>query len=68
MKNNRLNGFCRIKNPDFNKIADGYGIDNTYIEDIDDIKPNIRYYLKGNKPYLMVVECEDEELPEPFLQ
>ncbi|HIP15984.1 MAG TPA: thiamine pyrophosphate-binding protein [Methanothermococcus okinawensis] len=68
MKNNKLNSFCRLKNPDFNKIADGYGIDNIYIEDIDDIKPNIRYYLRKNKPYLMVVECEDEKLPEPFLQ
>ncbi|AXI25736.1 hypothetical protein CFE53_06225 [Methanofervidicoccus sp. A16] len=67
MKNNKLNGFCRIKNPDFNKIAEGYGIDNTYIEDIDDIKPNIRYYLKKNKPYLIVVECEDERLPKPFV-
>jgi len=67
MKNNRLNGFCEIKNPDFNRIADGYGIDNVFIEDIEDIKPNIRYYLRGNKPYLMVVECKDEKLPKPFL-
>ncbi|HIP84351.1 MAG TPA: thiamine pyrophosphate-binding protein [Methanothermococcus okinawensis] len=67
MKNNRLNGFSSIKNPDFNRIAEGYNIDNTYIEDIGDIKSHIKYYLKRNKPYLMVVECEDEKLPEPFL-
>jgi len=67
MKNNKLNGFCDIKNPDFNRVADGYGIDNVFIEDVEDIKPNIKYFLRGNKPYLMVVECENEELPKPFL-
>ncbi|ABR57024.1 thiamine pyrophosphate-binding protein [Methanococcus aeolicus] len=63
MKNNRLNIFGDIKNPDFNKIADGYNIDNIYISDIDEIENNIKYYLNNNKPYLMVVECENESLP-----
>jgi len=67
MKNNRLNVFGDIKNPDFNKIADGYGIDNVYIKDIDEISGNIKYYLNNNKPYLMVVECENEGLPKPFV-
>ena len=63
MKNNRLNIFGDIKNPDFNKIADGYNIDNTYISDINEIENNIKYYLNNDKPYLMVVECENELLP-----
>ena len=67
MKNNRLNVFGDIKNPDFNKIADAYDIDNVYIEDIDEIRGNIKYYLNNNKPYLMVVECENEGLPKPFV-
>ncbi|WP_292461263.1 thiamine pyrophosphate-binding protein [Methanothermococcus sp.] len=67
MKNNRLNVFGDIKNPDFNKIADAYDIDNVYIEDIDEIRGNINYYLNNNKPYLMVVECENEGLPKPFV-
>ncbi|AEH07575.1 thiamine pyrophosphate-binding protein [Methanothermococcus okinawensis] len=67
MKNSRLNVFGNIKNPDFNKIADAYDIDNVYIEDIDEIGGNIKYYLNNNKPYLMVVECENEGLPKPFI-
>ena len=67
MKNNRLNIFGDIKNPDFNKIADAYDIDNVYIKDIDEIRGNIKYYLNNNKPYLMVVECENEGLPKPFV-
>jgi acetolactate synthase-1/2/3 large subunit len=65
MKNNRLNVFGDIKNPDFNKIADAYGIDNVYIENIEDIGENVKYYLKNSKPYLMVIECENEKLPKP---
>ncbi|MFU8652534.1 thiamine pyrophosphate-binding protein [Methanotorris formicicus] len=66
MKNNKLNVFGEIRNPNFNKIADAYGIDNAYIEDIDEIGENVKSYLKKKKPYLMVVECEDENLPRPF--
>ncbi|MBW9221230.1 thiamine pyrophosphate-binding protein [Methanothermococcus sp. SCGC AD-155-M21] len=65
MKNNSLNIFGRIKNPNFNKISEAYGIDNVYIEDVYDIGQNIKYYLKNNKPYLMVIECENEKLPKP---
>ncbi len=67
LKNNRLNIFGDIKNPDFNKIADAYGIDNVYIRSIDEIGENIKHYLNNNKPYLMVVECENEGLPKPFI-
>ncbi len=63
MKNNYLNIFGKIKNPDFNKIADGYNIDNVFIENIENIRENIKYYLKNNKPYLMVINCENEKLP-----
>ncbi|HIP17109.1 MAG TPA: thiamine pyrophosphate-binding protein [Methanothermococcus okinawensis] len=63
MKNNNLNVFGSIKNPNFNKISEAYGIDNVYIEDVYDIRQNIRYYLRNNKPYLMVIECENEKLP-----
>ncbi|WP_048055471.1 thiamine pyrophosphate-binding protein [Methanotorris igneus] len=66
MKNNKLNVFGDIRNPDFNKIADAYGIDNVYIESIDEIEENVKSYLKNKKPYLMVVECKDENLPMPF--
>jgi len=67
MKNNHLNMFGSIKNPDFNKIADAYGIDNAYIQNADEIRENVSYFLKNKKPYLMVVECENEKLPKPFI-
>ncbi|ABR55046.1 thiamine pyrophosphate protein domain protein TPP-binding [Methanococcus vannielii SB] len=67
MKNNHLNMFGRIKNPDFNKIADAYGIDSVYIQNADEICENVHYFLKNNKPYVMVVECENEKLPKPFI-
>lgn len=67
LKNNKLNIFGDIKNPDFNKIADAYDIDNVYIRSIDEIGENIKHYLNNNKPYLMVVECENEGLPKPFI-
>ena len=66
MKNNKLNVFGDIKNPNFNKIADAYGIDNAYVEGIDEIEENVKSYLKNKNPYLMVVECKDENLPKPF--
>ncbi|AIJ06078.1 acetolactate synthase large subunit [Methanocaldococcus bathoardescens] len=65
MKNNNLAEFCRIKNPNFNKIADAFGIDNCYIEKADDISSEIKNYLKKNKPLLIVVETENESLPKP---
>ncbi|ACV24772.1 thiamine pyrophosphate-binding protein [Methanocaldococcus fervens] len=65
MKNNGLAEFCKIKNPNFNKIADAFGIDNCYIEKADEISSEIKNYLKKNKPLLMVVETENEPLPKP---
>ncbi|XRP97750.1 thiamine pyrophosphate-binding protein [Methanocaldococcus sp. 16A] len=64
-KNNSLAEFCKIKNPNFNKIADAFGIDNCYIEKADEISPTIKDYLKKDKPLLMVVETENEPLPKP---
>ncbi|HII59880.1 TPA: thiamine pyrophosphate-binding protein [Methanocaldococcus jannaschii] len=65
MKNNSLAEFCKIKNPNFNKIADAFEIDNCYIENVDEIGSEIKGYLKKNKPLLVVVETENEPLPKP---
>ena len=65
MKNNNLAEFCKIKNPNFNKIADAFEIDNCYIEKAEDIGSEIKGYLKKDKPLLMVVETENEQLPKP---
>lgn len=67
MKNNHLNMFGKINTPDFNKIADAYGIENVYIQNSDEIGENISYFLKKSIPYVMVVECENEKLPKPFI-
>ena len=66
-KNNSLAEFCKIKNPNFNKIADAFGIDNCYIEKADEICPIVKDYLKKNKPLLMVIETENEPLPKPHI-
>ena len=65
MKNNNLAEFCKIRNPNFNKIADAFEIDNCYVEKADEISPIVKDYLKKNKPLLMVVETENEPLPKP---
>ncbi|WP_423792278.1 thiamine pyrophosphate-binding protein [Methanocaldococcus indicus] len=62
MKNNKLANFTKIKNPNFIKIAEGFGLETVYIEDIEDIKE-----LKYKKQIFAVVEVEDEELPKPNL-
>uniref|UniRef100_A9A8F4 Thiamine pyrophosphate protein domain protein TPP-binding n=1 Tax=Methanococcus maripaludis (strain C6 / ATCC BAA-1332) TaxID=444158 RepID=A9A8F4_METM6 len=67
MKNNHLNMFGKINTPDFNKIADAYGIENVYIQNSDEIGENVSYFLKKSIPYVMVVECENEKLPKPFI-
>jgi acetolactate synthase-1/2/3 large subunit len=64
-KNNSLAEFCKIKNPNFNKIADAFGIDNCYIEKADEISSVVKDYLRKNKPLLMVIETENEPLPKP---
>ncbi|WP_456375096.1 thiamine pyrophosphate-binding protein [Methanocaldococcus sp.] len=65
MKNNKLAEFCKIKNPNFNKLADAFGIDNCYIEKVDEISSTIKEFLKKDKPLLIVIETEDEKLPNP---
>lgn len=64
-KNNSLAEFCKIKNPNFNKIADAFGIDNCYIERVDEISSVVKDYLRKDKPLLMVIETENEPLPKP---
>ncbi len=59
MKNNKLANFCKINNPDFIKIAEGFGLDAVYIKDIDEVNE------LNKKQIFAVVEVEDEELPKP---
>ena len=67
MKNNHLNMFGKIKNPDFNKIGDAYNINNEYITKTEEIRNSIKNHLKGNKPTLLVIECDNDKIPKPFL-
>ncbi|WP_457612247.1 thiamine pyrophosphate-binding protein [Methanocaldococcus sp.] len=64
-KNNKLANFCRIKNPNFVKIAEGFGIEAYHIERKEEVEDYIKYYLRGNKSILLVLDVEDEELPKP---
>lgn len=65
MKNNSLAEFCKIKNPDLNRLVDAFDIDNCYIESVEEIPQTIREYVKKDKPMLVVVETRDEKLPRP---
>ncbi|ADG12785.1 thiamine pyrophosphate protein domain protein TPP-binding protein [Methanocaldococcus infernus ME] len=64
-ENNKLANFCRIENPDFIKIAEAFGIEGYRVESLEEIEDYVKDYLKGNKPLILSIKVEDEDLPKP---
>ncbi len=53
--------FTEMKNPDFNKIADGYGITNSKLEKREKLEEELIKFLDHKGPYLLNVTVEKEE-------
>ena len=53
--------FTEMKNPNFNKITDGYGIKNKKLEKREDLDKVIKEFLEFDGPYLLNVIVEKEE-------
>ena len=55
-----------LQNPDFNKIADAYGIANRRVDKREDLDDAIREMLKDDKPFLLVADVEEEGMVYPM--
>lgn len=53
--------FTEMKNPNFNKITDGYGIKNKKLEKREDLDKVIKEFIEFDGPYLLNVIVEKEE-------
>lgn len=53
-------------NPDFNQIADAYHIANRHVSRREDLDGAIAEMLKDDKPFLLVVEVEEQGLVYPM--
>ena len=53
--------FTEMKNPNFNKITDGYGIKNKKLERREDLDKVIKEFIEFDGPYLLNVIVEKEE-------
>jgi len=53
--------FVHMDNPDFNKIADGYGIPNELIKERKDLSKALDRMLKAKGPYLLDIYVKKEE-------
>jgi acetolactate synthase-1/2/3 large subunit len=53
-------------NPDFNQIADAYRIANRHVSRREDLDDAIAEMLKDDKPFLLVVEVEEQGLVYPM--
>ena len=53
--------FVHMDNPDFNKIADGYGIPNELIKERKDLGKALDRMLKAKGPYLLDIYVKKEE-------
>ncbi len=56
-----------LKNPDFIKIAEGFGVAGKKISDPKDLKKSIKEMLKHKGPYLLHVMVEKEENVFPMI-
>ena len=53
--------FTEMKNPDFTKIAEGYGIKNNKVENKSKLKKSIKELLDYKNAYLLEIVVEKEE-------
>ena len=53
--------FTEMKNPNFNKITDGYRIKNKKLEKREDLDKVIKEFIEFDGPYLLNVIVENEE-------
>ena len=53
--------FTEMKNPNFNKITDGYRIKNKKLEKREDLDKVIKEFIEFDGPYLLNVIVEKEE-------
>ncbi len=59
--------FVHLKNPDFIKITEGYGIEAHRISDITDLSAGLDRLLAAEGPYLLEVVVEKEENMFPMI-
>ncbi|NNL92589.1 MAG: biosynthetic-type acetolactate synthase large subunit [Saprospiraceae bacterium] len=59
--------FVELKNPDFIKISDGFGVKGKQITDPKDLKSSIAEMLEYNGPYVLHVNVENEENVFPMI-
>ncbi|ENN96113.1 thiamine pyrophosphate protein TPP binding domain protein [Methanocaldococcus villosus KIN24-T80] len=64
-ENHKLGRFKTINNPNFVKIAESFNIDAYKTENYEEIEDVVKGYLRGNKPLLLSIKTEDEDLPTP---
>jgi acetolactate synthase-1/2/3 large subunit len=57
-----------LQNPDFIKIADGFGVAGSMVSDPKDLEKSIDIMLKHDGPYLLHVRVEKEENIFPMIQ
>ena len=57
-----------LQNPDFIKIADGFGVAGSVVDDPKDLKKAIATMLEYDGPYLLHVRVEKEENIFPMIQ
>lgn len=57
----------RMVNPDFVQLANAYGIASRQVSERSELKEAIADMLKDNKPYLLVVNVEEENMVFPMV-
>ena len=57
----------RMINPDFNAIADAYGIDNAIVETREELQAAVEKMLADDKPYLLNVHVTEEGMVFPMV-
>lgn len=57
----RRYSFTRLKNPDFVKIAEGFGVSGERVEGRENLDQAISRMLNSAGPYILDVVCENEE-------
>ena len=57
----------RMTNPDFVQLANAYGIASRQVSERSELKVAIDDMLKDDKPYLLVVNVEEENMVFPMV-
>lgn len=63
----RRYSFVELENPDFVKIAEGFGVAGHTVSDAKNLKASIKQMLDYNGPYLLHVSCLKEENVFPMI-